>query len=334
MKRIKRLFTLLILLVLVSLTFSIKLHAYKDLDRIHLYDITVDPDFNDGTLDISIHIIWEVLDSSSEGPLEWVKIGIPNYHTEIKTKSDNISKIKYSHDDGSFIRIDFKDSYFRGDIVDFSFSFKQSHMYFLKNDKVYYDYNPGYFDEILVDECNLRWNMTNSPDITKTTLEGNIVDGYYVLSSSLGYGEYIKINLSYDDDLFTTLDPKMQYTSKYLPPKIIIKRIILVVLIVGVIGFILFMSYKNRDKYQTERGFIHMRGTRIFFMPMYRYHNGGYDSKGKAINVSVSSSGSHSGGSCACACACACAGGGRAGCSMKDFYGTNLKSQDVMDKLK
>ena len=31
------------------------------------------------------------------------------------------------------------------------------------------------------------------------------------------------------------------------------------------------------------------------------------------------------GGSCACACACACAGGGRAGCSTKDFYNTNLK---------
>ena len=31
------------------------------------------------------------------------------------------------------------------------------------------------------------------------------------------------------------------------------------------------------------------------------------------------------GGGCACACACACAGSGRAGCSQKDFYRTNLK---------
>lgn len=29
--------------------------------------------------------------------------------------------------------------------------------------------------------------------------------------------------------------------------------------------------------------------------------------------------------SCACACACACAGGGRAGCTAKDFYNTDLK---------
>ncbi|MBO4914716.1 MAG: hypothetical protein J5449_05860, partial [Oscillospiraceae bacterium] len=34
--------------------------------------------------------------------------------------------------------------------------------------------------------------------------------------------------------------------------------------------------------------------------------------------------------SCACACACACAGGGRAGCSVKDFYNTHLK----LDHLK
>nr|MCR5829980.1 zinc ribbon domain-containing protein [Lachnospiraceae bacterium] len=33
--------------------------------------------------------------------------------------------------------------------------------------------------------------------------------------------------------------------------------------------------------------------------------------------------------SCACACACACAGGGRAGCSTKDFYNTDLKLKQL-----
>ncbi len=36
---------------------------------------------------------------------------------------------------------------------------------------------------------------------------------------------------------------------------------------------------------------------------------------------------------CACACACACAGGGRAGCSTKDFYNTNLKLR-FFEKMK
>jgi len=38
--------------------------------------------------------------------------------------------------------------------------------------------------------------------------------------------------------------------------------------------------------------------------------------------------------SCACACACACAGGGRAGCSTKDFYNTNLKMKYFEQKTK
>lgn len=33
--------------------------------------------------------------------------------------------------------------------------------------------------------------------------------------------------------------------------------------------------------------------------------------------------------SCACACACACAGGGRAGCTNKDFYNTKLKMKHI-----
>ena len=33
--------------------------------------------------------------------------------------------------------------------------------------------------------------------------------------------------------------------------------------------------------------------------------------------------------SCACACACACAGGGRAGCTYKDFYRTDLKLRQL-----
>lgn len=38
--------------------------------------------------------------------------------------------------------------------------------------------------------------------------------------------------------------------------------------------------------------------------------------------------------SCACACACACAGGGRAGCSTKDFYNTNLKLKQLEMRTK
>ena len=43
------------------------------------------------------------------------------------------------------------------------------------------------------------------------------------------------------------------------------------------------------------------------------------------IEVLVVEDSAVAGGASSCACACACAGGGRAGCSKKDFYGTNLK---------
>lgn len=38
--------------------------------------------------------------------------------------------------------------------------------------------------------------------------------------------------------------------------------------------------------------------------------------------------------SCACACACACAGGGRAGCTNKDFYNTKLKMRHIVKAIR
>ena len=54
-----------------------------------------------------------------------------------------------------------------------------------------------------------------------------------------------------------------------------------------------------------------------------RVPNPHYRAPSRSSGGSHHSSCAHS--SCACACACACAGGGRAGCTMKDFYNTNLK---------
>ena len=65
----------------------------------------------------------------------------------------------------------------------------------------------------------------------------------------------------------------------------------------------------------TPNTFIRVNSVRV---PNPRYHAPSRSSSG-----SHHSSCAHS--SCACACACACAGGGRAGCTMKDFYNTNLK---------
>ena len=81
------LFAILFLVIFMVPSFA------KDLDQIEKYYITVDPR-DDGSLDMTYYISWKVLDSTSEGPLEWVKIGVPNSNIDgIKTTTKNISKI-------------------------------------------------------------------------------------------------------------------------------------------------------------------------------------------------------------------------------------------------
>ncbi len=333
MKRIIK-FVILLLIIFAGFFSFGSISAKRDIDRINDYVITVDPNFDDGSLDIRIDIKWTVLDSDSEGPLTWVKIGVPNYHVEnIKPLTSNINKIKYYSDDGSFIRIDFDKRYYKGDVVNFSFSFNQSYMYHIVGDLIYYDYNPGYFHDILVDRCVLKWKAAEVQNIRETILSYKIVDGYYVYESSLSYGEYIKINLNYYKAAFTTIDPEKTYTDAsepypWLMPTIVVSAIIIISLVMWLI------SKLTRDPYKSERGFYGESYWMYHMIPWRRsrYNNGGVTKEGKPINPPTHVGGGHGGGGCACACACA--GGGRAGCSMKDFYNTNITSEKLNNALK
>ena len=75
--------------------------------------------------------------------------------------------------------------------------------------------------------------------------------------------------------------------------------------------------------YYGHSGFYSGRSSSYYDRPSYRSHH---------------SSCAHS--SCACAsscassCACACAGSGRAGCSLKDFYGTNITTSKLNKAFK
>ena len=62
--------------------------------------------------------------------------------------------------------------------------------------------------------------------------------------------------------------------------------------------------------------------------PPPEFRAGGGKTRGGGVSRHHSN---HSGcaSSCACACACACAGGGRAGCSVKDFYTVKLPKKSV-----
>ena len=90
----------------------------EPIDEILNYDIEVNPR-NDGTLDMKYHITWKVLDDSREGPLSWVKIGVPNKYVDeicrkrldkVLKKGYNVGEIsKYAYD--SFMYEDYAEAY-------------------------------------------------------------------------------------------------------------------------------------------------------------------------------------------------------------------------------
>ncbi len=332
--------TIITFILLITVIFSIKTNAYVryPLDRIDLYEITINPRDN-GTLDMEFNIEWTVLDSTTEGPLEWVKIGIPNYSvSNIKGLSSCIENIYYYSSFGSYIRIDLDRQYHSGETVNIIFSYNQSRMYFLTNDKCSYHYRPGYFDEIEVTKAIVRWKKQNVINHNFGTEVGD----YLVWEDSLGFGESIEVRVEYYKTAFADLDPNKQFTNDYLSPRT--KKIIwaVVITIIVIIIVIYIIQRRKRDPYLSERGFIGRRYYRWRFWfgrhRRYRYYNNGYFGSGyRVINPTppkFTSSGSGSSGGFSCACACACAGGGRAGCSRKDFYQTNLQTDKVLKHLK
>ncbi|MBR5361380.1 MAG: hypothetical protein IK123_10865, partial [Lachnospiraceae bacterium] len=118
--------------LLMALVFSltVKTDTYaKALDEILDYEIKADVN-DDATVTLTYHIEWKVLDSHSEGPLSWVKVGVPNHHcSDITALTDNIDKIRYTSTDGSYVRIDLDKEYYEGAVITFEFSLVQDYIY-------------------------------------------------------------------------------------------------------------------------------------------------------------------------------------------------------------
>lgn len=282
----------------------------KELDLINQYYVRLEPR-RDGTVDITYEIEWEVLDSTTDGPLEWVKVGIPNSHvSNIKAMSGNIKKIDFLKDHGSFIRIDFDRPFNKGEIVKFKFKIHQDYMFEVKNNKVVYEFTPGWFKDIHVEDARVFWDAEgiSSSNAPKTE------SGYLVWKKSLKSNEKIKAKIEYPIDYFPSIDVgKQRSVIKHVDENkevSVFEQIQYGIVAIVVLFFILsiLLSMLMPGSYRSHRGF----GYGSSYRP-YRSHC-----------ACVSS----------CACACACAGGGRAGCSRKDFYGTRLKSSSLNKVLK
>ena len=288
----------------------------KPQDVIRRYDVTVQP-LDDGSLDIEYSFVWEPLDQSEE--LTWVEIGMANENFSVypgSVSSNIASYSKDADDDYALLRLDFKGAYLGGALIQFSFKVNQKDMLCKNESGYFYEFVPGWFNEIQVEQYTFTWQMEGSKD--------------YVQRGSLDYGEYSKMTIQYGMDDFAGCQ-----TVQYRPfdddgarnelkedkvGVIVLCCLVAALLIIAEVYIVdCYVSYGRGRGFLTGHGYhVHTYGRSnphyIIARDKYNATHGGR-------------SGGHGGG-CACACACACAGGGRAGCSQKDTYGAPLENQE------
>lgn len=286
------------------------------LDRITRYEVSVEPQ-DDGALNITYRFDWMVLNDSREGPLKWVKIGMANASYTILETGGAIACEHYggqSNVFGVYAMFDLDRPYCKGETAEFWFTVRQENMINLCNisDESYgdsladiaygeydivYEFIPGWFNDIKVDSYVFKWKKSSF----MLTYNADRDDGEWLIWEG-GFipGGKRELIVSYSHNAFA--NPQDQYGGPaYIfddnteRPAVDPKPIIYIIVILLVIAWNI---YKPQTGYRGGRGF---------------YGHGGHH-------------GGHGGGcvcACACAgcaCACACAGGGRAGCSAKDFY--------------
>lgn len=300
-KRVVSSIVVIVMLIMCFYALSIPvLAANSNLDEIQNYEIKIDVR-QDGTLDIRYAIDWKVLsDKNGKEPVSWVDVGIPNEHVDqIQILTPNIKSAEYSSKiGGSYVRIDFKRKYYQGEVISFEFSIHQSYMYLLdESNTVRYSFTPGWFEDIEIDNLQIEWAIKDGFTI-KETDSNEQSSTYYIWSyQNLAEGEKVTANVKYKSDGFY-VDKDHQYKKGVSGASVIVICLIILFIVIFIIVII-------DDEYSGGIG-----------------HGGG---------VYFHSSCAHSSCASSCACACACAGGGRAGCSVKNFYSNEPIFMSVKD---
>ena len=305
-------FLLVVIVILqIGLIFFGIRYQPKPKDVIHQYNVTVQP-LDDGSLDIEYRFVWEALDASE--PLTWVEIGMPNQHFTVYSDSvsSNIASYsRYTEEDYVSLRLAFQKEYYGGDVIAFSFKVNQKNMLCQNESGYFYEFVPGWFNSIRVEQYEFIWRKEGGNDDIQT--------------GSLDYGEYCKMTVQYGVLAFqgckTVCYQPFDDDGAHNQLKED-KNGILVLCCLGAAFLIIaevyivdcYVSYGRGRGFLTEYGahvHVHGRTNPGYIRARRRYH----------ASHSGGRSGGRGGGGCACACACACAGGGRAGCSQKDTYG-------------
>lgn len=278
-----------------------------ELDRIRSYCVDVVPQ-PDGTLEITYDIEWLVLDGTSEGPLSWVKLGLANSECEVIEFGGNAERVTH---DGTYARIYLDRDYGTGESARFSLRVHQGRMLCrneVDSSQPFYEFTPGWFDDIRVDRYRFTWAVS---DGILSHNSDEQTDAQLIWTGSFNKGGRRAMRLDYDINAFDSpqlVDYAPSSGSSGTTEQAVVNagnsctenQIMVAVVVAAIIILIIVIN-----SYHNGRGFTGGGG--------YRYHHthiGGRGGGGRSCACA----------GCACACACACAGGGRAGCSVKDFY--------------
>ena len=404
--RVRMAWCLVVALVAIALAavmpFSHAQAKQGDLDEILDYTITVDVN-EDATLHMVYHVDWKVLDSTSEGPLTWVRVGIPNKHyISLKALTPTIKSLSFSSSGGSYARIDLDRAYYAGEVASFDFELVQDYMYQVNRDndgETVYEFTPGWFEDLDVDQLTIRWNDERVERIAPAALQDG---GYYTWQTTLGHGKRYTVTIAYPNDAYAfDIEKTIEKSGSGFVSSsdssgdgafsIFGGLFVLFIWFWIMFGFVKTLVRGVTRLFGETSGFSagkRITRTKVVYYPTCPGCGAGREEgkdtcaycgrsliqseekvseedippeekaiKGKKTDGEYAystlpntylrvhvlpapapsrsscahSSCAHSSCACACgcACACACAGGGRAGCSAKDFYNTGLKLKQL-----
>lgn len=332
-----------------------------DLDYIRNYVVTVDLR-EDGSADITYDIDWQVIGGSKTDYLSWVKIGLANAHVdELTPLTDTIAEIEYLNDGGSYAQVVFTRRYYAPAIaaenggqseVSFAFRVHQSHL-FTRNDDgtANFVFTPGWFDDLSVGNLQIRWRNGEG-----FTADNTGVDGDYLVwdFGPLAHGQAATARVTVPVTEASAYAPDAAMTEQDYAPggsglDGLLANVIFVVVLLFILVIVLILAGSRAPRWGGGLGGldpldwwwytdgVHIIRSARGAPPPPGYHRtepprdfqpGGGTSRGGGVGRRDSGGDHHSSCACACAsscaCACACAGGGRAGCSVKDFYTVKL----------
>lgn len=339
-----------------------------DMDYIRSYVVTVDLR-EDGSADITYDIDWQVLAGDATEYLSWVKIGLANSHVdELTPLTDTIADLQYSDDGGSYAKVVLAHRYYSPTVaaqnggssdVQFAFSVHQSHL-FTRNDDgtANFTFTPGWFDDLSVGNMQIRWRNADGFIADNTGVDGDyLVWDFGPLTHGQAAKVHVTVPITYSEGYAAdaAMTPE-DYGSTGSEFSDFVEDAIPVVVVFLIVALCIAATAARSpywgggfgggidpaDWFWYTNGVHTIRRARTAPPPAgYRrtdppknFQPGGGSSRGGGVGRRNNGGGNHHiGCACACAsscaCACACAGGGRAGCSVKDFYTVKMPQSDT-----